>query len=125
MKTGLAIFCVIGLNIVFAVWDSAPVYHGVFPFSDQQLTYQTHVYFIFEHLTIITILYLWYYESAALTSDYVLMFLFIQIGNLADYLLRYNEPFLNIRGIPVSYNIVSIFLYSVFLIYKGWKDRSL
>lgn len=123
MKTGFALFCVIGLTIVFAVWDGPTEYLSLFPYSKQKLTLQTHIYFIFEHVTVITILYLWYNEASEYSKHYVLMFLFLQIGNLVDYLLRYNEPFLKLHGRSINYNIVSIVLYALFLSYKGWKDR--
>lgn len=110
------------LSLVFVFWSPGLELYKPFPFSDQQLTIGTHVYFVFEHLFIVAILYLWLFECVNYSRDYVRMFLFLQIGDFADYLLRYSEPFLKVYEFWISYNTIQFVLFGVFIVYKAWKE---
>lgn len=157
MKTGYALFALLGLGLVFDVpmWpkssdvkpehysyiqlnqddsvkaidsyrktlhlNNSGFYRDFFILSSQRLTSKTYVWFITSFVTLIAITLFWFKESSRYSYDFVLVFLFICIGNLFDFLILYNEPYIGY----LSYNVLSVVAYGIFLIYKLWKQNTL
>jgi hypothetical protein len=156
MKTGFALFSLIGLSMVFDVdklWpsladikpgeythialtqsdsvkaiesyrktiylDDIGYYKDFFPLSNKKLAKKMHAYYIVEKVILCMIAFLWIMEATAYSKPFVLMFLFFLIGDLADYLIIYNENY----NPYLSYNILFTVLYAFFLMFMGWKHR--
>jgi hypothetical protein len=123
MRTGIAILMLMLLFVIFLFWNvpNEPVnYHMFFVNSNQKLKADQYVYFLFEHITILAIVYMWFKECSIENRDYVTMFLYFQIGDTLDYIINYNQPYAFIHDFPISFNTLSIALYGLFLIYKAW-----
>lgn len=93
-------------------------YKQFFPLSNQKLTAKTHVWFIVSYVTIALISLLWWNDASEYSRDFVAMFLFLSVGNFFDYLIIYNENYVG----PISYNMLAVLFYVIFLLYKGWRQ---
>lgn len=116
MKLGLLFVCLlIGVIYQTIPYDSEPL--KLFVFSDVALPFKTWVYFVGEHLVLIMLGYIIaseekYYTVAAKT------FFFIQIADLADYLLTYNSNWLGF----ISFNVISFIVFGSSIVYELNKD---
>jgi nicotinamide riboside transporter PnuC len=84
-----------------------------FLFADTPLTFKTWLYFVCEHLVLIMLAYV----IAAEAKKYTLpckVFFWIQVGNLADYLLTYNTNWIGF----INFNIVSIVIFATSILYE-------
>jgi hypothetical protein len=137
MKTGLALFFMISVSIVFTVWKSQPApkctnpvhlegepRYDLFPYSDHKITLENYVYYIFEHLFLMLILFMWFCECSDYSKDYVRAFLILQSVDFIDYLLSYNAEYFTLYNYPVSYNTIMIFTYMIYLTMKYGTDNS-
>lgn len=93
-----------------------------FPFSDQILTVDTYMYFLFEHLTVLILSVVML--SMATEYRYAFkVFLAIQIIDTVDYCLTYGEPW---GFLPVSWNVIKVLLFSSIVGYELrktiWKN---
>lgn len=100
--------------------DQIGFYTQPFPKSKQKLSKKTNSYFIFEHWYVIGILILWALDSKQ-SARYIVMFLFLSLGDFIDYKIHYNEDY----GRPwLTYNIMFTVLYGLFLLYDViWRRR--
>lgn len=152
MKTGYALFALLGLGLVFDIpmWpkssdvkpehysyvqlnqedsvkaidsyrknvhlNTSGFYRDFFPLSNQKLTVKTYVWFIIAYATLALITFFWFKEASEYSRDFVMMFLFLAVANLVDFLIVYNESYTK----HVSFNNLSVIMYASFLIYKSW-----
>lgn len=85
--------------------------YSFFPFSSQKLSFQTHLYFCFEHFTLIVLSAIISMEETKykwITTTYFV----IQCGHLLDYLLTYNSVWFSVLSFPMSVNTVGFALFA-------------
>src|SRR5688572_26561459 len=95
-------------------------FHDYFLFSDQKLTLETHLFFLFEHL-ILVILSLALYIDAPKYKSALFIFIVIQVLDTLIYLLSYGN--LKFMDIPVTWNFMKIFIFSLAIINELWKSK--
>lgn len=112
------------VSILYLLFPFTSATHDYFLFSDQQLTFPMHVWFICEKLILVIFAYIIATESTAYKSTLNLFF-YLQIFRLVDYLLCYNEVWLWIGPVPVSANVLSVLVFGLMVaneyIWKGFK----
>lgn len=86
--------------------------YSFFPFSAQKLTFQTYLYFGFEHLTLIALAYIIAREETKF-KHIAWAYLIVQSAHLIDYLLTYNSIWFFIGSFPVSINTVGFGVFTV------------
>lgn len=88
-----------------------------FMFSSQVLTVETWLYFLFEHVTVLILSIVML--SMATEYRYAFkVFVWIQIIDTVDYCLTYGEPW---SFLPVSWNIIKVFVFSSIVGYEIGK----
>lgn len=80
--------------------------------SRVELTRDTHVYFIFEHLRFILLSLYIYYEPKKFPKA-LLTFVAIQVVDLFDYLIGYSQTWVYIGTCPISWNILKVVIFMV------------
>lgn len=95
--------------------------YDLFLFSDQQVTIQTHLYFFCEHVIIILLSYIIATEETRFKYP-VRAFFWLQVADLVDYLLTYNSTWVNISGLPLSMNTLSIVIFGYVCLRYGRGD---
>lgn len=80
--------------------------------SRVELTRDTHVYFIFEHLRFIMLSLYIYYEPKKFPKA-LLTFVAIQVIDLFDYLIGYSQTWVYIGTCPISWNILKVVIFMV------------
>ncbi len=112
MKVIFMFLCLlVGLVYNALPYDSTPL--SMFLFSDTDLPFKTWLYFVCEHLVLIMLAYV----IAAEAKKYTLpckVFFWLQVGNLADYLLTYNTNWIGF----INFNIVSIVIFTTAILYE-------
>lgn len=116
MKNLILILITLLFSILFLFYS--PVQKTVeFPFSDQTLTVETYLYFLFEHLTVL-ILAIVIFSMATQYQYAYKIFVIIQVIDTVDYVLTYGEPW---NFLPVSWNVIKVFIFSSIVAYEIWK----
>lgn len=125
MKVGL-----LGLTVLFgAVFlvvpanNNPPVY-PLFPLasSEDTISIQAYVYFIFEHFQLMALCYI----IAAEATVYRLScqtFFWLQVADFADYLLSYNAIWFKLGLLPVSMNLIGVAVFGSVVLYERIKDN--
>ena len=97
-------------------------YH-FFLFSNIKLYPATYMYFIAEKIILIILAYVVVTQESEY-REAVMMFFLLMVADLADFLLCYNEVWwFTSGGIPVSMNIVKVFIFTLVIIKEVWKQR--
>ena len=100
-------------------WES--YYKAFFPLSDTKVSPRTYAYDICQYVIFLAILCFLIERSWVGERPYVLGYTLIVALDLVDYLLTHNDPYLfivyNGMKLPISFNIVSIAIYSLFCTY--------
>lgn len=101
------------LGVLFAAMPVTDKKIG-FAFFEGSIRSVDYLYFLMEHIILIILCYIIYSES---TTDRLplLVFLWVQVADLADFVMTFNNPWLNLGGIPVSMNTLGmvIFVFSI------------
>lgn len=109
-----AVFLVIPEN------DDAPVY-ALFPLkSGAEITVQSYVYFIFEHFQLMALCYIIAAEAKTYRRS-CKTFFWIQVADFVDYLLTYNKVWFHAGLLPISMNVVSLFVFASVVVVE-WKQ---
>ena len=89
--------------MVFLKIPFDPVVHDFFPLSGAKCTAQEYFYYLFEHLTILCLVFM---LSREMFSTEVNIFLLVFLFDLIDFLLTYNATWFRVMGFGISYNVV-------------------
>lgn len=116
--TGLVLY-----NFFPAHLDSSGNYirYHFFPFHSQALTPQTYVDYLGSRFSISTLLWALFLYSPQYREQ-LFIFWLLSVGYIVDYLLIYNDPFLHVLGVPLSYTYFMLTL-SGWITYKTFSDE--
>jgi 4-amino-4-deoxy-L-arabinose transferase-like glycosyltransferase len=92
-------------------YDSKPV--DLFLFAEVAMPFKTWLYFTLEHLVLIMLSYVIAFEAKTYTTA-CKAFFWLQVVDLADYLLTYNTKWLGI----LSFNTVGMIIFAAFIIFE-------
>lgn len=90
----------------------------MFPLSDYVLPFKTWLYFVCEHLIFIMLAYVIAYEATQYKTQ-CKVFFWIQVADLADYLLTYNTNWIGF----INFNIVAVLIFATSIFYEYGRDR--
>lgn len=98
-------------GVTFLLIPDSLTAYSFFPFSSQKLTFQTYLYFGFEHLTLMALAFIIAREETK--YKYIAWaYLAIQSAHLIDYLLTYNSIWFYVGSFPVSVNTVGFGVFA-------------
>lgn len=124
MKTGIILFFIIGLNIVFTVWhEEHPAKYDIFLFSDKPLSAENICYFIFEHFSLLAITLMWYSDSSEEKKPYIFMFIVLQVLDFMDFIFSHNKIYFTVKQYPFSFNTFMTVAYITFLFHKKYGSN--
>lgn len=113
MKRKHILLIVLGLQMLFIFFPSADTPEerkliAIYPFlfSNSGLTPAEYVYYLCEHLSLIVLCMLLYIESHRSNKFYMKVFLGLMVVDLVDYLLSFNQLFLPIGDLEVTWNVL-------------------
>lgn len=92
-----------------------------FMFSDMELYFATHVYFICERLVLIVLAGIIANEATEYRGAMWVFFGLIVV-DLFDYLLTYSGVWFHFYGVPVSFNILKGVIFGMVII-REWTQR--
>ena len=116
MKLIFLFVCVL-MGVVFNAVPYDNEVKDYFLFADTQLTFKTWLYFVCEHLVLIMLSYVITAESRSYKLQ-CRVFFWLQVGNLADYLLTYNTNWIGF----INFNIVSMLVFATSIVYEYVRD---
>lgn len=87
-----------------------------------KLTAQWYWYYIFEHLSIITLSYVIAAEARKYRFE-ILLFFWIQVFQLVDFIFTYNSTWFHVGFVPISMNMISVTVYGLALIRRIIEDE--
>jgi hypothetical protein len=90
-----------------------------FPFSDQMLTFEMWLYFLFERLIVVTLALVILLDSTEFKNS-LTVFLWIEIMDTVFYLLFYDDPFMLV--LPWNSVKLGIFIFSIGL--EKWMQST-
>lgn len=91
-----------------------------FLFSDQKLTLETHLFFLFEHL-ILVLLAIALYIDATKYKPALFIYIIIQSLDTLIYLLAYGN--FRFADIPITWNFMKVFIFSLAIVNELWKSK--
>lgn len=112
------LFVALVIGIAFNAVPSGIETIQMFPFADTAITFKTWLYFLCEHIVLIMLSYVIAYEA----KEYKLqckVFFWIQVADLADYLLTYNTNWIG----PLNFNIIAVLIFATSIFYEYGRDR--
>lgn len=113
------LLCTLALSCVFLiVKPSVPM--ALFPFSDMKLSIQNYVYYACEHLILIVFALFIFMESDRFKFP-LAAFLIIQIVDLLDFILTYSEPWFEVNGWPITFNVLKVAIFMLIIIIHGFS----
>ena len=122
MNKLLLLFVTLIIGLLFLVIPTTEP-KDFFIFSDMKLSFQMHLYFICEKIILIILAWIIAAEDRHYRNA-LKIFFWLLVADLLDYCLSYNAIWFNIGWLPVSMNIVKIFIFGS-IIAKEWiKDPS-
>lgn len=97
-----------------------------FPFFGMKLSAQNYVYYLGEHISVVL------YASAMVDFAKRLelfvipmtVFFTVQIIDTLLYMLSYSQPWFYVTFIPVSWNLLGVFIFGGSIVYDAWKSWS-
>lgn len=88
-----------------------------FPFSDMVLNADTYVYFLFEHIILITLAWCLY----SVTGDkIILLYFIIQTIDTVDYCLTYGEPWFDSK--VFTWNTIKVGMFGLAILYEHGRN---
>lgn len=90
-----------------------------FPFSDQMLTFEMWLYFLFERLSVVILALVILLDSTEFKNS-LTVFLWIEIMDTVFYLLFYDDPFMLV--LPWNSVKLGIFIFSIGL--EKWMQST-
>jgi hypothetical protein len=115
----LLLLLTLSLSTVFIFTpDTEP--KDYFLFSDQKLTLETHLFFLFEHL-ILVILGVVIYIGSTKYKPALFVYIVIQSVDTLIYLLAYGN--FRFADIPITWNFIKVFVFSLAIVNEVWKTK--
>ncbi len=108
-------------SMVFLAIPDGYSQYDFFVFSDQKLTFQTYLYFLFQDITIAALSYIIAMESKEYFRLTVIYF-WIQVAGLIDYVMSYNSVWFTVGPVPISVNTLGITAFAASCFHYFWKD---
>jgi len=98
------------MGVLFA---AVPVGDGKigFVFVEGSIRVVDYIYFVMEHVIKIILCYVIYAEAVKYRTA-LFIFLWIQVADLADFCLTFNNPWFHVGIIPVTMNTVGIVIFT-------------
>lgn len=94
-----------------------------FPLLDKTIAFSSWVYYLAEHaieLLIVITLYIEIVEARVYTMIYGYLALF----DMFDYIMIGNAEWFNINGWPVSFNVIKVMLFALFLACEFYRTHT-
>lgn len=89
-----------------------------FLFSDQKLTLETHLFFLFEHLILVILAIAIFLETREHKTA-VFIYVVIQCIDTLIYLLAYGN--LSFADIPITWNFIKLSVFFLAILAEVWK----
>jgi hypothetical protein len=90
--------------------------HDFFLFSDQKLTFQMWLYFLFERLIVVILAGVILLEATEY-RDSLTVFMWIEVMDTVFYLLFYDDPFTGL----VPWNVIKLGIFIIAIGLEKWK----
>lgn len=117
----ILLYVVILMGLVFMALPDNTVAKDFFPLYDIKLTFQTYVYFLFEHFGMIILSYILAVEVRKYRRE-VYFFFWLQVVDMIDYVMTYNTTWFEVGDIQVSMNLISVLVFGIVIL---TRDESL
>ena len=109
-------------GLLFLVMPYSEETHKYFLLSEEELTAQTHLWFILQKLTYI--IFAWVILTESDRYKFALWVFFgVQVLKFFDYFLSYNIVWFRLEGIPISANTVGLLTFLFAVIYEHNKEN--
>lgn len=115
------------LGCVFMIlpdWDGSFLNPDPFPFFDFSIggiCYQTYIFMIGEHLTMIILTYVIVKEALEYRAA-LWVFFGLVVVDLFDFLLSYNSVWYHFQGFPVSMNTLKVTIFGLAIL-NEWRKQ--
>lgn len=110
MSKLLLLFMIFVIGSVFLFLPRTLAPYDYFPFSDMQLYFATHVYFIVERLVMIILAFVVVSEASEYRGA-LWVFFALMCADLLDYVLCYNETWFHLGSVPVSMQVLKVLIF--------------
>jgi hypothetical protein len=103
-KLPLLLLIIYALEWAYLVLPVSTVVYQLYPFNGQWITKQAYVDFLARHIE----LCIFFYISTQLSTKHfrtLVIFFWLSVAYLMDYILTYNQPFGHFYFIPLSYGL--------------------
>ena len=116
MSRLLLLLFTLSLSTVFIFTpDTEP--KDYFLFSDQELTLETHLFFLFEHIILVVLGVVIFLETQYKTA--AMVYVFLQVIDTLIYVLAYGH--FSFMSTPITWNFIKIIIFSLAIINEVWK----
>ncbi len=89
-------------------------YKRQFPFSSVETSDEQYVWMLVGRMTLIACICIAYFWKPP--KDIIVAFIALNVIDLIDHLIHYNEPYFFWQSVPISYNVISIPLFALYLL---------
>lgn len=112
---------ILSIFLVQQMHSIMPAGSVTLPLSGTVLTLNVFVYFLGEHYAMIAFSWLLYCEFTKYKVAFFTLFV-LMVGDLVDYVLRYNSPWFSINGFEVSMNVFVFIIFGASIIYEAYRN---
>lgn len=114
------VYCSFLVTMLFSLVPKSDIKYDLFLFYDKHLSMQSYVYYFCEHISKAMVFYaLWLSYP---TPKLKIVFL-MEICDLIDFALIYNETWFKILGYPAEYNDLKFVIVAILILQIVWKPR--
>lgn len=96
--------------------------YDYFLFSDMKLYFGTYIYFICEKIVLIVLSYVVVNEATEYRGV-IWIFFWLVCADLVDFLLCYGGVWFSLGSVPVSMNVVKVFVFGGVVINEIWNKH--
>jgi hypothetical protein len=97
------------MGVAFTIFPADTSMIG-FPLVKWEIRLVDYLYFFMEHVITIIFAFIIYSESTEYKKP-LLIFTWLMVADLFDFVLTFNNPWFSIAGMPVSMNSVSLLVF--------------
>lgn len=98
--------------MLFLTIESSETQYAMFLLNEKTITKQNYYYYLYEHVGAIIPAVIFYFDNKRFRIAF-LCYIFAEVGDMIDFACTYNEQWWSYHGIPVTYNIVKILIFSM------------
>lgn len=121
MSKLLLLFITLILGLVYLITPNSDKDFDFFFFSDVRLYLDTYLYFVFEKLTTIILIWIIAAESRDFRKP-LQIFFWLAVADFVDFLLTYNSIWFTAWRFPISMNIVKVVIFGLVIINEWNKS---